>query len=200
MSDETIKIRLTRWDPVTQVQWDNFCLGNGLELGENGWFSGDGLQAGCERDTATFSGPGAAAVAVAFWARFGGRMSADGGLDEAIDGTLRARPCMMSPEKVHLTSFGWGRKLQTWVAWTREEAVPLRALVGCTVNFGTKDGLAYESTIVTAFDGGKGIFTVQGGRSGSVIRRGEPAIVDGPEQVLADDIARGYIHPVAVTA
>lgn len=202
MSDDTttITIRLTRWDPVTQVQWDDFCHESGLELGEDGWFLGGGLRAGCERDTATFCGPEAARTAVAFWLRFGGRMSVPPGLDAEIDGILADRPCMMSPEKIRLTSFGWGHKLQAWVTWTADDVIPLRALAGRTVNIGTKDGMVYEGATVTGFDALAGVLVIEGGMCGRPrFEPGEAESLDGPDKVRADDIARGYIHPASTS-
>ena len=84
-----------------------------------------------------------------------------------------------------------------WRLITREGVkYPLAALVGLVVNIGTKDGLVYEGTRVTALDERAGRLTVEGGPCGRpFFEPGEADPVDEPEEVPAWDIARGFVHP-----
>ena len=199
MRDEPVKIHLTSGQ-VTQAAWDDFCSGSGLALADNGWFIGGGLRAGCDRATATFAGPGSARVAAAFWLCLGGRISVSDQLQGEIDAVLRERPCMSSQEKVYLDEFGWSRRMQAWVAWARDEAIPLRILAGRKVNLGTKDGVVFGGVTVASFDDSDGKLTFEGGVIGRPYRDEDPAPLVGQAVLHPDDIARGYVHPAAVAA
>jgi hypothetical protein len=109
----------------------------------------------------------------------------------------------MNPETNPATEpdvkFGAGDYIRTRSAWgffTADGQVLLAdGLVGKTVNIGTKDGMVYDSTIVTAFDEQDGTLTLFGGLAASDLDNIVP--VDGRRTIWIYDIARGYTHKSA---
>lgn len=98
------------------------------------------------------------------------------------------------PGKIPFSDVDW-RKGE-WACYVDGRPVPLRDLVGKVVNIGTKDGLVYDSVQVTALAERTGYLTVEGGRKGGAYG-GEVTGLAAPEDIIAWDIARGYIHPGA---
>jgi hypothetical protein len=192
--DITITIDGGMWNRPTSGQWDGFCHGLGMVLGDDGWFSLGSVKAGCDQQTTTVTGEAeeAGPVAVAAWIKFGGKISCDA---PVLVGVLQSRPCMTSDENIALTSFDWNGRLKAYTAYTRDDVVPLAALVGRVVNLGSKNGLVYEGVTVAEFDQNRGELVLEGGASGVLYRDTEAIPLDRQARIYAHDVARGYIHP-----
>jgi hypothetical protein len=82
-----------------------------------------------------------------------------------------------------------------WTLHTRDAVLLASALVGCTVNIGTKDGVVFDSALVTSFNERNGILTVEGGLQ-QAYSDPQPRPT-GTAEVSVHDVARGYIHAPA---
>lgn len=98
--------------------------------------------------------------------------------------------------KTYFDHVEYSTSRRDWIAWTSDDVMLLKDLVGKVVNIGTKDGMLYEGTTVTGIDQRRGLLTIEGGRCGRpLMEPGESDPVDEPEVIDPYDIARGYIHP-----
>jgi hypothetical protein len=98
--------------------------------------------------------------------------------------------------KVYFDHAEYSTRHGDWIAWTRDDVILLKDLVGKVVNICTKDGMVYEATTVTGIDNRWGLLTIEGGRCGRpIMEPGESDPVDKPEVIDPYDIARGYINP-----
>jgi hypothetical protein len=98
-----------------------------------------------------------------------------------------------------LVAFGNGdysRRTGTYTFRTAHGDVPAAGLIGCRVNLGTKDGVVFEATTVTAAD--RDELVLEGGRMGWPYQPSQaPEPVRAGCRIAITEIARGYTRPVA---
>ena len=87
----------------------------------------------------------------------------------------------------------WNRRRGDWGFYQNgDHFISMSDLVGKVVNVGTKDGVVYDTAMVTAFRD-TGLLVLDLGRKGTIFNGA--ADMDGPEEIHCHEIARGYVHP-----